>query len=863
MRLSGEFVAALVAASLIVVVCGCGDDDGPGDAGDSFEAIQSDADWPDGTQGEILVDDVQRTDTVLHDTALDSWSDDGQPTETEEPDVETVDAVNDVDLDTDPDTSDKDAELPWPAGVENIDQALDEDFLVPNRGLAMKIITPLLAGYPGDGLEPGDNPWVLKAELLLPSGDTVELSSVPDSFAMLYPIDGYDDSWIFVNVGGPQVESEPVYTLNLYPTVSTLSWMRDGGVTEINGDYAPFVVYRSGWFNDVWVTCPALASTSGTESAMRVHFDVDTLEVGAPIGLMVNSHVTDDRQELVSMYQAGGYEELCECYEVSMGGYEARACTAADIDWYPGAASPVSPRDGAEGVATDILLKWTSPGDPDGGNVLYDVYLGTLDGELEKVLSATGATSFSPVLQPDTIYLWRVDVRDDEGNLTRSRTWAFDTDTVITQLEPHNYLILVDRRLKGAIDDALEQYVTDVTAESGLVPAVRWWMPGDHVMMREIIADSRDNACVGPDDCLVGVFMIGDLPSAWYEQDSDFGGDIGIMHEEFPIELFFQDLDCQWTDADGDGMFDAHGDLDLELFSARLVGGADRIVEYFERLHDYRVNGTFFQPRNFFSFVDDDWNGSNYDGTPDKYTTSQTWGLADIYGDNYIRREWEDDTDKDDYLQVMTSGGAEFVYQWIHSSPQSIYFDDNFSVNPDNILAIDELTGLGVSGSFFNLFDCSISRYTEPAGNMATEYVHSPFGLATIGSTKTGGIFNPDVLHGAMLAGEGVGEALRLWFNDTWLRRDELGLPDPTFDDWWLGMMVQGDPMVLLNPAAVPDRVSRRAVPDSPGASTVFSSAWVDSMHLMMGRRALTTKVQSYREWLQGQAASPNRSGKP
>jgi len=846
-RFSWIFVAVVMAALCV----GCGDDEAPADAIDAAETADDDAANADSVVGDdSLVRDSLEGDVADMDTAGDSL------VPTDLADAREDDAVDALDPDT-ADIPTVDVPVVIPEEVEAINAALDEDFLVPNRGLALKMVAPLLGGYPESGLTAAERPWIMHAELLLPSGETVDMSVIDNAFATLYPIDGYGDSWVFINAGSLYEEPNPVYTLNLYPTLSTLQWMKEAGVEEISGDYASFVIYKSAWFNGSWVTCPAMASTAGSQSAMRVHFDVDTLETGVPLGLMLNSHVTDDRAELVSMYQAGSYQELCECYDVVGESYSARECTADDIDWFPGQAQAVFPKDGAEGVALSegdgagqVTLEWTSAGDPDGGGVEYDLYLGTDESDIPFVMFQMSQTSFSLSLEPDTQYFWRVDVRDDEGNKVRGQVWTFNTDTEVPVLEPHNYLVIVDKRLQGQIEDELDRYVEDIKTMYDLYPAVRYWMPGDHVMMRDMIVDSFTNKCYGKAGCLRGVFLIGDLPSAWYEQDSDFGGDIGIMHEEFPTELYFQDLDCEWTDSDGDGMFDGHGDLNLEIFTSRLIGDADRINAYLARVHDYRVNGPFFEPRNFFSFVDDDWNGANAYGVPDGGTTNQTWGLESIFGENYIRREWEDNTDKSDYMDVMTTGGAEFVYQWIHSDPQRIYFDDNFSVNPDNILTLEEIAAGGIDGSFFNLFDCSISRYTEEYGNIATEYVHSDKGLATIGSTKTGGIFNPDVLHGAMLAGQGVGEALRLWFNDTWLNRDEYGLPDPTFDDWWLGMMVQGDPMLLLNPNP-PVTVQRRGAQDAgPAARRTFTPEQLRSLYLMMGRRAAVTKVGSYADWL-------------
>ncbi|HOB72582.1 MAG TPA: hypothetical protein PKM18_12435, partial [bacterium] len=174
------------------------------------------------------------------------------------------------------------------------------------------------------------------------------------------------------------------------------------------------------------------------------------------------------------------------------------------------------------------------------------------------------------------------------------------------------------------------------------------------------------------------------------------------------------------------------------------------------------------------------------------------WELGSIYGENYERRERPEDTSKTTYMDFMTKEGAEYVYQWIHSDPQKIYFDDNFSPNPANILTIDEIINGKVKGSFYNLFDCSISRYTANGGNIASEYLKGEYGLATLGSTKTGGIFNPEVMNIALANGENWGTGYQMWVNDIWENYASYGFDHAFIESWWLGMMIQGDPLLTL-----------------------------------------------------------------
>lgn len=819
-----RFLATAVSVMVLLTSAGCGTEPFPW--ADETVDVDSDA----------AVDDLVGHDLIGHDVIAPDAQDANQTGDT------TGDSIDDTESGDADDAADVPVELPSVVAV--IDNALDAAFMLPNKGLTFKIIAPYRSSVPGGLLPADEQPWVLESELILASGKTVEFDRKELAFIADYPVEGYDDSYVFINLDSEEIDERYTYNLNVFPMLSTFEWMKINAVDTVTGDYFSFIVYRSGYVGQAtYVTCPVLMGTLNSSSEMRVFFDENTLKADQPMGVMVNSYVSDDRSAIARMYGVATFQDTCSCYDLT-GEYAERPCTADDIDQLPGMPQAVFPLDGAEGVSispSDSILQWTSSGDADGGNVTYDLYFGTDNPPANKVLTGSTATSWAPAVAVDTTYFWRVEATDDEGNTVVGPNWTFNTDAEVPVLEDHNYLIIVDRRLQGLLDLEIEQYVWDITAEGQFTPAVRYWMPGSHLKLKEIIKESYDN----PGNGLLGIFLIGDLPGAWYEQDSDFGGDIGIMHEEFPTELYFQDMDGVWTDGDGNGMLDGHPEITLELFSSRLVGDVEEIRAYLNRIHGYRVNGSFFETRRFFSFVDDDWNGANASGSPDPMSTNQTWGLADVYGSEYIRREWSDTTSKQDYLDVMaTDGGAEFVYQWIHSDPQRIYFDDNFSPNPDNILGLDELVSKKVQGSFYNLFDCSISRYTEPDGNMASQYLFGDKGLATIGSTKTGGIFNPEVLHLAILEGQGFGEALRLWFNDTWTNRDDYGFDVVFFDGWWLGMMNQGDPLIKL------DTTGTSLVNRSLEMPRSFSPEQLHRLNRIMYRRGMSTKVGSYQDYI-------------
>ena len=78
-----------------------------------------------------------------------------------------------------------------------------------------------------------------------------------------------------------------------------------------------------------------------------------------------------------------------------------------------------------------------------------------------------------------------------------------------------------------------------------------------------------------------GALLIGDLPAAWYEQTAF------DHYEQFPTDLYLQDRDAIWTDEDEDGRFDGHSDLHLDIYTARLHGTTEELVNYFARAYSY------------------------------------------------------------------------------------------------------------------------------------------------------------------------------------------------------------------------------------------------------------------------------------
>lgn len=716
-------------------------------------------------------------------------------TEKENTDIDTNDenALNDEENDAETDNDTADSEQP-DTEKDPIDEGLDGSFMEPSKGFSFKIVSPLLPQAPSShDLKPEEKPIVLEGSLIDRNGSEIIFSNRDQAFGAVY------EDYLYITSGSEFIESRTSYTATLLPSLSTMDWMAENDTDTVNATFFYLYIYRNDIVDSkLYRICPAAIPDREGESFLKAYIEDKKWNFDEKFGLMVNTYLSFDKKAVAAFF-GDEMHKLCYCYDIGEGqSMTKRECTPQDMDTDPVAASEPKPADGDENQALDTQLSWKQGSDPDGGAIKNTLYFGTVYPPEDIIFENSAETSWKPetVLKKNTQYFWRVDTTDDEGNTTRGKTWTFNTDESVIELPAHDFLILVNGELKGKLDDELAQYSQDLE-DGGYTPAIRYWIPGGAQVMKSIIKKSYE------DSIIKGAVMIGNMPPASYEQNADYGEPYGIVYEEFPSEFFFMDMDGTWEDTDLNGIYDKYPEtLTVEIFTSRITGTAEDISDYLGRVHDYKKNGSFFETRNFFSFIDDDWNsyedenGNVYDDY--MHIKNSDWGLGSIYGENYERREDRENTTKTTYMDFMKNEGAEFVYQWIHSDPQRIYFDDNFSPNPANILSIQEIIDGKVKGSFYNLFDCSISRYTEEGGNIASEYVKGEYGLAIIGSTKTGGIFNPEVMNAALASGENWGTAYQLWVNDIWQNFESYGFDRPFIDSWWLGMMIQGDPTLTL-----------------------------------------------------------------
>jgi hypothetical protein len=334
--------------------------------------------------------------------------------------------------------------------------------------------------------------------------------------------------------------------------------------------------------------------------------------------------------------------------------------------------------------------------------------------------------------------------------------------------------VLVNNLLLSGLQSSLDQYLIDLTME-GYSVTIYGLSGGTPQELRVFLQEEYQKG-------MTGVVLIGDLPVAWYEAECWDP----VEHEEFPCDLYYMDMDGSWDDSDADGLYDLHtGDLAPEIWLGRLTAGplvANTAAEiallqnYFRKNHLYRTGQAPLLNRALV-YVDDDWEpwAAEWGGN-----VGQAYADRTLVSDQYT-------TVADDYESRLPQN-HESILICVHSNPTLHYF----KIPPDiwdSWTNYDEIPAIDPVAYFYNLFACSNARFIE-SNYMAGWYIFcNTYGLASIGSTKTGSMLEFGSFYGPFGSGRTCGEALADWFSTLFA--------DGCLDwelCWYYGMTLCGDP---------------------------------------------------------------------
>lgn len=368
------------------------------------------------------------------------------------------------------------------------------------------------------------------------------------------------------------------------------------------------------------------------------------------------------------------------------------------------------------------------------------------------------------------------------------------------------FCIVVDYYIQGAIQASLDQYTADLV-DSGFTVEQYSSSGGTPESFRAFLLERYNE---GTEGCL----LVGDFPIPYFE--ATWPDD--QTYEIFPCDLFFMDLDGTFEDTDQNGVYDLHtGDQYPEIYVGRLTAapmtfnGADEVSllqNYFRKNHDFRI-GALRTNYRALVYIDDDW------------VSECEWWDEDV-GLAYCARETvcdEETTIASDYENRLVYG-HEFVEVAVHSSPSGHHFMRLGSW--DGYTSNSKIASMSQKGIFFNLFACSNARY-DTEDYMGGWYIFGQeYGLAALGSTKSGSMLNFGYFYGPFGQEASFGESFRDWFNEmvSW------GMTE--YDVcWYYGMTLLGDP-TLKRSHRRPVEITTTHPPCGRFAMTYFTTLMAD-----------------------------------
>ncbi len=351
--------------------------------------------------------------------------------------------------------------------------------------------------------------------------------------------------------------------------------------------------------------------------------------------------------------------------------------------------------------------------------------------------------------------------------------------------EQGKFCVLVNSQIYDSIRVSLDQYVMDLTGEGYEVDV--------YVMSGGTPGDLRSFLQSRYAEGMQGCVFIGNLPMAWFETECWDP----TSHEEFPCDLYYMDMDGVFADIDADGLLDSHtGNVAPEIWFGRLTATplahdgyteTSLLTNYFAKNHRYRSRLAPLNKRALV-YIDDDW-----------VPGSVSWDLA--VGRAFAERTFVNDaytTWNTDY-EARLPLNYELIEVCVHASP----FVHAFK-RPSNQWGYMEnldVRTIDPVAYFYNLFACSNARYTEQ-DYMAGWYVFcQDYGLAAVGSTKTGSMLYFDDFYAPFGLRESIGKAFRDWF--VAISADGFSADETC---WHYGMTLIGDPTLRIQEQTVPAR---------------------------------------------------------
>ncbi|MBP5339587.1 MAG: hypothetical protein J6Z14_09875 [Prevotella sp.] len=322
----------------------------------------------------------------------------------------------------------------------------------------------------------------------------------------------------------------------------------------------------------------------------------------------------------------------------------------------------------------------------------------------------------------------------------------------------------------------ITRYAEDVHAIYGYGIFVESTENATHVQLKTLIQNYQNN--------LAGTLFIGDVEEAMFEIDNDYGHD---GYRKWPCDLYFMDLNGNWIDNDGNGIFDGHtGHIKPEIFLGRLSGKGlssignevEIIRRQLQKSHNYWWKSSFHNNYKVLNYINHDW--TDIFDASELSTIFSTYYVDDIrYGTSTLSPI--------DYLDRINYGGYGFTQLAAHSTPIS------HEIGSGDVYA-STIKNVDSSNYAYNLFCCSACNWlASNSCYLGGAYLfNNGQTLAVVGTTKTGGMKGTYSFY-SNLSNQHIGKAFLEW----WKSFDGyLSLNDRI--SWSYGMTLLGDPTIYL-----------------------------------------------------------------
>jgi len=365
---------------------------------------------------------------------------------------------------------------------------------------------------------------------------------------------------------------------------------------------------------------------------------------------------------------------------------------------------------------------------------------------------------------------------------------------LLTQNGSYVY-VLVDSTLNASLSSALSTYKHDLENDGFSVK-----FPQDFGNSAEAIREFLQTEAETHE--IAGVLLVGKIPYATYITK------IGDYNYTYPLDLYYMDLDGNWTDSNGDGVYDGHndgdGDLGPEIWVGRLYASTmpcdeeELLINYFDKNHRFRT-GELTLPRRALAYIDDDLL---------YLTDSVNSSLRLIYGNETTLVTDPATTNAVDYKNRLNDT---LGYEWLHLEVHGNFQKHCFKSPDGSITEIfsSEIRSIDPHAFFYNILACDSADFT--CRNLTTDYIGgsyifaNTYGLLLVSSTKPGAMRNYFDFYEPISEGKCIGQAFKEWFE----KNGELSRI------FYYGLTILGDPTLRaprLCDVAVTDVTASKSV---------------------------------------------------